>query len=227
METAQFMLLFLDTLLAYSSQLHFKENGRSCDITVGFVSMTFWPFVVRCQLGRHCVPHCYKCHYLYRGRRWWVSKYSYMELCMYVHICMPYTPFSIPHTPCPITYILYMYSVRYTPRTFVQCACMSTCKFTYSIHLLPLTCQLLYMLLLSSLWYRHKLHTPWIGSSPSAAIGRPPPLWSSQRPPWSWEEDKPPISPCWTLPSASPHHSWRTLFLFWLLEEAREGVTDS
>lgn len=32
METAQFMLLFLDCLLMYSSQLGFKEKSESCDI---------------------------------------------------------------------------------------------------------------------------------------------------------------------------------------------------
>lgn len=32
-ETAQFMLLFLDTLLMYSSQLGFKEKSESCDVS--------------------------------------------------------------------------------------------------------------------------------------------------------------------------------------------------
>ena len=31
METANFMLLFLDALLTYSTQLYFKEKGKSCD----------------------------------------------------------------------------------------------------------------------------------------------------------------------------------------------------
>ena len=30
METAQFMLLFLDALLTYATELDFKEKGRSC-----------------------------------------------------------------------------------------------------------------------------------------------------------------------------------------------------
>ena len=76
METANFMLLFLDSLLTYSTQLYFKEKGKSCDRSCDMTCYNVGNLVTSEMMATHVHVQMYICVHVHKFYMYKKNVYS-------------------------------------------------------------------------------------------------------------------------------------------------------